>query len=289
MKNAPAWLVAVVATACLSHVVSAATVSDSSTAWTALAGNYDYLLDQQTGQPAGDIVGATGNAGFFTTFNDNGSASNTDGTLGFRLRLDAAGGNKNSPVFDRVAWVGLDANNDAVLDAFVGLGMQGSSSTLGIYAPGSSANTSPSTTSIASSAATAYTIGAGNYNYRAVNYENDGGTTNDATSTSTDDPDYYVSFMVNFRDLVNFLGTKNISITDQTGLRYVLATSTQHNSLNQDLGGVNGGVNSTQTWVQLSGFSQTVTASGAPLVPEPSSVLLGASSLLLACLRRRRA
>lgn len=289
MKNAPAWLVAVVATACLSHAVSAATVSDSSTLWTALAGNYDYLLDQQTGQPAGDIVGATGNPGFFTTFNDNGSTSSTDGTLGFRLRLDAPGGNKNTPAFDRVAWVGLDANGDAVLDAFIGLGMQGSSSTLGIYAPGNSANTSPSTTSIASAASTAYTISASNYNYRAVNHANDGGTTNDATTTTADDPDYYLSFMVNFRDIVNFLGTKNISITDQTGLRYVLATSTQHNSLNQDLGGVNGGVNSTQTWVQLSGFSQTITASGTPLIPEPSSALLGASTLILACLRRRRA
>ena len=289
MKNAPARLVAVAATACLALPVSAATVSDPSTVWTALAGNYDYLADQQTGQASGDIVGATGNAGFFTTFNDNGSASNTDGTLGFRLRLDDAGGNKNSPVFDRVAWVGLDANNDAVLDAFIGLGMQGSSSTLGIYAPGNSANTSPNTTSIASAAAVAYTIGASNYNYRAVNYNTDGGTTNDATPSTADDPDYYVSFMVNFQDLVNYLGTKNISINDQTGLRYVLATSTQHNSLNQDLGGVQGGVNSTLTWVQLSGFSQTVSASGSPLVPEPSSALLGVSTLFLAFLRRRRA
>lgn len=290
MKNAPAWLVAVVATACLTlGNASAATVSDPSTLWTPLAGNYDYTADQQTGQPAGDIVGTGTNYGFLTTFNDNGSASNTDGTLGFRLRLDAAGGNKNNPAFDRVAWVGIDANNDAVLDAFIGLGMQGSSSTLGIYAPGSSANTSPSTTSISSTAYTSYTISSSNYNYRPVNSTTDGGTTNDVTTSTTGDPDYYLSFMVNFQNLVTFFGTKGITVTDQTGLRYVLATSTQMNSLNQDLGGVNGGINSTQTWTQLGGFTQTVKASGAPLVPEPSSFFLGASSLLLACLRRRRA
>lgn len=286
--NAPALLVRGLAAACLAlSCAHAATVSDFSTSWTALAGNYDYQSDQQTGQASGDIVGAGTNHGFFTTFNSNGSASNTDGTLGFRLRLDAAGGNKNNPAFDRVAWVGLDANGDAVLDAFIGLGMQGSSSTLGIYAAGNSANTSPSTTSIASTAYKTYTTDAAHYNYRAVNYVNDGGTTNDVTTSTADDPDYYVSFMVDFKDLVDFLKTKNITITDQSGLRYVLATSTQSNSLNQDLGGVNGGINSNSTWTQLGGFSQTVTVSGT-VVPEPSSLLLGASALLLAALRRRR-
>jgi hypothetical protein len=273
---------------CLSTVVSySASVSDSSTAWTAINGNYDYLLDQQTGQPAGDIVGAAGNPGFFTTFNNNGSASNTDGTLGFRLRLDEAGGNKNSPVFDRVAWVGIDANQDAVLDAFVGLGMQGSSSVLGIYDAGSSANTSPNTTSIASSPAYSYTIDSSNYNYRAVNHVTDGGTTSDATTGTTGDTDYYVSLIINFGDLVTFLGTQGISITDESSLRYVLATSTQHNSLNQDLGGVQGGVNSTSTWVQLSGFTPYITASGN-LVPEPASTGLAALGLATFTLRRRR-
>ncbi|QJE96075.1 hypothetical protein [Luteolibacter luteus] len=289
--NAPAWLVAVCATACLTLTVSAATVSAPSSSWTVLSGNYDYLADQQTGQPAGDIVGSGTNGGFFTTFNDNGSASNTDGTLGFRLRLDAAGGNKNNIAFDRVAWVGIDANNDAVLDAFIGLGMQGSSSTLGIYAPGTDLNTSPATTSVASTAYKSYSIDSSNYNYRPVDYTTDGGTTNDATTSTTGDPDYYLSFMVNFRDLVNFLGTKGISITDQSGLRYVVATSTQMNSLNQDLGGVNGGVNSPTSWSDLGGFSPTVSAHGTPVpaVPEPSAFFLGASSVLLACLRRRRA
>ena len=287
MKNPPAWLAGVAVSACLSLTASAASVSDPSTSWNSLAGNYDYLADQQTGQASGDIVGSVANPGFFTTFNNNGAASTTDGTLGFRIRLDEAGGNTQNPKFDRVAWVGLDANADAILDAFIGLGMQGSSSVLGIYAPGSSANTSPSTTSIASSPAYSYTITSANYNYRPVNFTSDGGTTNDATPSTSGDADYYLSLLVPFGDLVAYLGTKGISINDQSALRYIVATSTQHNSLNQDLGGVNGGVNSSSTWTQLGGFSQPVNASGV-VVPEPSSLLLGSTLLLLASLRRRR-
>ena len=286
--NYPRIRVAVTATlASLSACASAATVSAPSTAWTPLAGNYDYLSDQQTGQASGDIVGSGTDAGFFTTFNANGSASATDGTLGFRLRLDAAGGNANNPKFDRVAWIGVDANGDNAIDAFLGLGMQGSSSTLGLYAPGDSANTSPSTTSIASAATFSYTIDSSSYDYRAVNYLTDGGTTNDVTTSTSGDVDYYLSFLVPLGDLVSYLATKGIGITDQSALRYVLATSTQHNSLNQDLGGVNGGTNSSSTWTELGGFSPTVRANGSP-VPEPSAFAIGASLLLLGALRRRR-
>jgi MYXO-CTERM domain-containing protein len=273
----------------LSTLVShAASVSQPSSAWTAVNGNYDYLADQQTGQPESDIVGTAGSAGFFTTFNTNVANNDLDDTLGFRLRLDAAGGNKNSPAFNRVAWVGIDANQDAVLDVFVGLGMQGSAATLGIFDAGDSANTSPNTTSIASAAYRSYTISASNYDYRAVDPLVDGGTTNDSTPLTLDDPDYYVSFVINFHDLVTFLGTQGIVIDDESPLRYVLATSTQHNSLNQDLGGVQGGVNSTSTWVQLGGFSPYMNSQGTVVVPEPASAGLAALGLAAFGLRRRR-
>jgi hypothetical protein len=81
---------------------SAATVLQSSLAWTPMVGNYDYVGDQQ-GAVSGDIVGQGTNYGLFMTFNDNGSTSNTDGTLGFRIRLDTAGGPSNKPAFDRAA------------------------------------------------------------------------------------------------------------------------------------------------------------------------------------------
>ena len=278
----------VFASICLGTSVSnAATVSQSSTAWTALAGNYDSFADQQTGQPESDIVGTTANHGFFTTFNNNGPASNTDGTLGFRMRLDKAGGTTSNPAFTRVAWVGIDANQDAVLDVFVGLGLQGSTSVLGIYDAGASANTGPSTTSIASTPYKTYAVDATTFNYRPVNFTTDGGTMNDVTTTTSGDPDYYLSFMIDFADLGAFLRTQSISITDTSALRYVVATSTQHNSLNQDLGGVQGGINSTQTWVQLGGYSALVNASGTT-IPEPSGFAIGLLALGTLVLRRKR-
>ena len=271
-----------------SYAASAATVSDPSSVWTHFAGNYDYLADQQTGQKAGDIVGdTTSNYGFFVTFNDNGGSSATDGTLGFRLRLDEAGGTKKDPVFDRVAWVGIDADINGSIDAFLGLNLQGSSSNLLIAAPGTGANTSPNTTTIANTPYQTYATTTANYNYRPVNSTTDGGTTNDVTTTTTGDPDYYVSFMVPFTDVVAFLSTRSIQINDQSPLRYVTATSTQAYAINQDLGGVNDSINSATTWVDLGGFTQIVTANGT-LVPEPSSGLLVIASLTAALFVRRR-
>ena len=265
----------------------AATVSDPSTLWTTFQGTYDFLSDQQTGVTAGDIVGSGTNRGFFVTFNNNGPSSNTDGTLGFRIRLDSAGGNTNNPAFDRVAFIGIDGDIDGDIDAFLGLNLQGNSAEIGIHSAGTGSNTSPSTTTITSTPATRYSLTAANYNYRPVNFLTDGGTTSDVTTTTTGDPDYYVSFMVPFADVVAFLNTKSISINDQSPLRYVVATSTQTNSLNQDLGGVNSGINSSTTWVALGGFSQIVTASGT-VIPEPSSLLLLFTSVVGFCAIRRR-
>ncbi len=280
-------LVAASAVAAFGSAHAAISVAGSSTLWTAIPGNYDYLVDHQTGQPAGDIVGSGSNHGFFVTFDNNGNASHADGTLGFRIRLDAAGGNANSPSFDRVAWVGVDANGNGSVDMFLGVSTQGSTSTLGIYAPGTSENISPKTTSISASPAYSYAITSANYNYRPVNFTTDGGTTNDLTTASTGDPDYYLSFTVPFADAVTFLGL-NPSDADQRPLRYVLATSTQHNSLNQDLGGIQGGVGSASTWEQLGGFTPAINASGI-LIPEPSVALLAACGAMLATSRRRRA
>jgi hypothetical protein len=266
--------------------LSAATVSDSSTLWTTIPGNYDFFTDQQTGQTQGDIVGSTNDPGFFTTFNSNGNTSNTDGTLGFRLRLDKAG---NANQFDRVAWIGIDADLNGSLDAFVGVNYSGSTQEITIRDAGAGANNSPSTTTISNSAAFTYTPSATNYNYRPVNFSTDGGTTND--STGSGDPDYYLSFLINFADLVSFLGTQQkpdlsfFSINDSTSLRYVLATSTNVNALNQDLGGINGmpnGASANQTWTQLGGFSPVLP------IPEPSSAMLVCLTNLFFLLRRKR-
>jgi len=277
----------VIACASQGHVLSA-TVSAPSTQWTPLVGNYDHLVDQQTGIPDGDIVGQGTDYGFLVTYNSAGPGGSPVPTFGFRLRLDAPGGNANDIRFNRAAWLGIDADLNGSIDVFLGVDMSGSANLLGIYSPGTGANTSPSTTSISSTAYLNYTIGNENYNYRPVDYLTDGGTSNDLTpGKKDDDPDYYVSVLVPFEDVVEFLGGKNITINESSPLRYVSATATQNNSLNQDLGGVQGGVNSTTTWTELGGFSPIMTATGTA-IPEPKTEWLGALGFLL-LLRRRRA
>lgn len=247
----------------------------STSGWTSLGSNYDFLKDQQTGDPSSDIVGSADNPGFFTSFDNAGTPSLTDGFLGFRIRLDDHGGNSNNIEFDRNLWVGIDADLSGSVDVFLGLNMQGNANELAIFAPGSGANTSPSTTTISNTAAFTYAPSASNFNYRPVNHSTDGGTTSDSTPTTNGDTDYYVSFLVPFANVVSFLNSRNpaISINENTSLRYVLATSTNPNSLNQDLGGVNGGVNSTSTWAALGGFSSTVSITGQ-VIPECSASLL---------------
>jgi hypothetical protein len=269
-------------------------VDGSSNTWIPMVGNYDYHVDQQTGQADGDIVGGTGtNYGFLVAFNNNGNVSSIDGTIGFRVRLDEQGGTKNNPQPTNVLWVGIDANTDGKLDVFLGANFQGGGAgTLEIRAPGTGANISPSTTTISNSPYKTYTLDKiedatpANFSYRAVNFLTDGGDTNDVTQNTTGDPDFYESFMIPFADIVTYLGSLStpINIIDTTPLRFVVATSTQVNSLNQDIGGLNGGANSTIRWDAPGGGLSTPYTP----VPEPSSSALLIGALAGGCFVRRR-
>jgi hypothetical protein len=268
--------------------------------WIALGANFDFLDDQQTGDSASDIVGTAASPGFFTAFNNAGTPSLTDGSLAFRVRLDDRGGNNNNIKFDRNLWVGIDADLNGSLDAFIGVATPGGNTTIGIYDAGTGANISPNTTTIATLTTTyTYASSAANFNYRPVNFATDGGTTNDLTPGSTGDTDYYVSFSVSFSDVATFLTaqlptvfTASTPFTENTPIRYVLGTSTQSNSLNQDLGGVNNkNFSGTSTWTTLGAFSPTITATGQLVaVPELSSSFLAivVSALSFSFHRRRR-
>jgi hypothetical protein len=266
----------------------AISLSSSSNLWTSLGANYDFLSDQQTGAKAGDIVGDGDNSGFFTSYDPGTAVSDKDGILSFRVRLDDAGGNANAPQFDRVLWIGMDADLNGSIDVFLGVNRSGSVSSLGIHAPGPGDNVSPNTTTISSAPYYTESLSGLNYDYRPVGV-GDGGTTIDLTDTTTGDVDWYVSFQVPFTSVTAFLDAlpEPIDLTNASQLRYIVATSTQANSLNQDLGGIQGSLNSATTWEDLGGFTTVINPSGSP-IPEPGACILMATASLMLYRRRRR-
>lgn len=267
----------------ISAADAAISLDGSSSSWISLGDNFDFSGDQGTGIPASDIVGNGVNPGFYTSFDDAGTPSLTDGFVAFRVRLNTAG---NGGAFTGNVWFGIDADMSGSIDAFIGVGTQGQSTTLGIHDAGTGLNTSPNTTSIAS-LTPLYTFAAvptpsasANFNYRAVTAA-DGGAQSVVDYGGDGNPDYYLSCIVSFNSLVNFITANTINpqtsqpvfnaqnpFNQNSLVRYVVTTSNQRNTLNQDIGGIGDTEDRSQTWVQLGGFSNTVT------VPEVSSTLL---------------
>ena len=260
--------------------------------WTAIAypvvTTPDDPNDHQTGIAEGDIVGNnTGDPAVLTNFDDNGTpAVLDDGYLGFRVRL---GEDKPPTGFTAFFGVGLDANSDGVIDLFLGVDNSpgGGGNQIGIFSPGAGANTSPSTTTIVTTPLVSYAENDPLYD----NYDFSTVTTIDPLETNTDldaggKEDVYLTFVVPFGDVVSQLGIIGITIDENSAIRYVFGTSTQTNSLNQDLAGPNGGTSSSLTWDQLGAISLEYSASGNP-VPEPgTSLLLGIGLASLAAARR---
>jgi hypothetical protein len=98
-------------------------------------------------------------------------------------------------------------------------------------------------------------------------------------------PDYFLTFVVPFGDLVTWLGAKAtpIAFDDDSQFQFIAATANQPNALNQDLGGIDGAVGSATTWGDLGGFSTPVEAA-----PEPGTALLLTAGLLVLAIRRRQ-
>jgi hypothetical protein len=258
--------------------------NSSTTNWTAVlypAGSPvtpDPASDQQTGSKEGDIVGSSLIPSLYTRFYNGGTPSLTDGQIAFRLRIAEE---QNPPGFSGAAFIGLDGNGDSKLDLFVGVNNSGSTAEVGIWRAGNGLNISPSTTSIQSPASLSYSETTVNYSWTPLSFAID-----PLASTYDVDvggkTDHFLSFVVPFGDLAAMFGSIGIfGINENSVFSYVAATATQDNSLNQDLNGVDGGVNSSSTWAQLGALTQPFTASGA-VVPEPSPyalMLLGGSLL----------
>lgn len=247
-------------------------VTDPSTDWNVVpVVSTDPANDQQTGQGDQDIVGITSDADFFT-------GMDSSGDLFFRVRLGAVDKSGYSNLF----WVGIDANGDGAIDLFIGIDNSGSKSFIGFFAPGTGLNDSPSTTSIGN-ASSQYEITetSSNFNYQAVNSTIDPGLVN-SDLNADGNTDAYLSFEVPYYGASGTASLQGaleeiagISITGSSLFSYVIATSTQANSLNQDIGGVNGSVNSSLTYKQLGAISPQLTANGTvPVsgVPEPGSL-----------------
>lgn len=254
-------------------------ITSPTTTWTPVIyanNNPDPSRDQQTGSAEGDIVGNVSNPSVYTTFGNAGTPSLTDGTLGFRMRLGA----EVPPAgFKTAMFVGLDANTDGVLDLFLGVNNSGSADMIGIWSPGSGLNVSPSTTTMVSTPLVSYTITGANYSWMQVTGTSDPNATSYDLDANT--ADYFLSYSIPFADVVAQLAARGITgFNENSAMTYVVATATQANSLNQDLNGVSGGVNSALSWSQLGVQSNVMTPASIGVVPEINPAL--AIVLLLA-------
>ena len=257
----------------------------------------DFSDDQQTGITEADIVGnATGDPAFLIWFDDNGTSSLTDGYMGFRVRL---GDDKNPSGFEHFFGIGIDVTDslgvlDGAIDLFLGVDFSGNPDQLGIFDPGTGSNTSPSTTSIDSTALVSYVPGnvPGNPSYD--NFDFSGVSSIDGGAVDSDldldgNEDFFLTFVIPFADIVAQLQAVFPNFDENTIIQMVIGTSTQPNALNQDLGGPDGGTSSSQTWSALGAISQPVSSN--MLVPEPGTgplMVLGLVGLAFGGRRQRR-
>jgi hypothetical protein len=236
----------------------------------------DPSADQQTGSAESDIVGNLSEPSLYMQL--------ADGFLGFRFRV---GADQNPPGFKGAAFVGLDATLSGALNLFVGVNNQGSGNEVGIWFPGNGLNTSPNTTSLVSPANTSWSETSLNYGFVPVTSTINPGAT-DFDLNADGKTDQFLTFYVPFSAIISALATEGIAFATNSPMQLVAATATQDNSLNEDLNGVTGGINSSLTWSQLGGTSETYTPDGVAPVPEPSVALLTGGAFGLLCVFRRR-
>lgn len=235
----------------------------------------DPTGDQQTGSSESDIIGNLSQPSLFMQY--------ISGYLGFRLRV---GADMSPAGFKAAAFVGLDADLNGSLDLFLGVNNQGSKDQLGIWYTGTGLNTSPATTTIANKAVTNYAETVSNYGFMAVTSNNEPGAAS-LDLNGDGRTDQFLTFFIPIADITAAFAGKGISFNTNTIMQMVAATATQPNTLNQDLNGVNGSVNSSQSWAQLGAISEPYTSISVQPVPEPAvTTMLLSGSVAFVLLRR---
>jgi hypothetical protein len=223
----------------------------------------DITTDQQTGQGADDFASDANVTGFYQKA---GTIGGVDHLL-FRARFDKYDGPDqwgNGGNFG----LGMDINGDGALDLILmmteGSGnVKNRTRTLTWGDPGTGANTGPSTTTWTFPSQTATTL--------TVNTTYDVTQATDSNLNGT--PDMLLSFAVSFTNLQSAVRTytpfADFTMTYDTRISYIAFTSTQANSLNQDLFGTTGNTSSTLTWAELGAITGPADAWG--VVPEPAT------------------
>ena len=270
-------------------VASVVDVNAPTTSWTVIryggSPSSDPFVDQQTGSAEGDIVGNSLHPSVYTMFGDANTPSTTDGTLAFSIRL---GADAAPAGFKTAAFIGIDANQDGKLDLFIGVNNSGNANTIGIWSPGPGLNISPNTTTIGNNPLVSYVETAANYSWTIVSTTNDPSVGTALDLDGGGQNDYFLNFALPFNDIVTQLGAAGITgINESSTFSYVIATSTQGNSLNQDLNGVGKNYDGSATWATLGVLADPTTPVSA--VPEPSAgIAVAAFAAVLLALRYRK-
>ncbi|MBS0602659.1 MAG: putative Ig domain-containing protein, partial [Proteobacteria bacterium] len=258
-------------TASASVVVSARPISltSPSSQWTVVlqGTKFDPNEDQQA-NAGPDIVGGSGIGTLYTLYDDAGTTAITDDTLAFRVRIDDAANNQNPPKYIGYLYFGLDVDLDGDIDVF--LSAQGTSQgvNLDVYSSGSGANASPNTTSIGSRTAIASFNGTTDSNFLTVPTIDSGAP---ADFGSDGEPDYFLSFKVGFSALKTVIDTMPINnagsagsaigtalsggLLPTTAIQYVVATATNANTFNADVGGYGPADNYSLSYTAQGAFS----------------------------------